>query len=158
MYVRFGRSSPKIASAKNTGVSPTRRKMFSSPPTENHAPRVSSAKPSDVTRAESDAPVVTSDTISQPGTDDESAHSAQQVRRRLATISGAIEIGRAPGVVQVTFRAPVELRRRLDARERFRSARSRHAVSAVLEQAPAAPRKGTRTALTQRLLARARHI
>ena len=25
-----------------------------------------------------------------------------------ATISGAIEIGRAPGVVQVTFRAPVE--------------------------------------------------
>jgi hypothetical protein len=25
-----------------------------------------------------------------------------------ATISGAIEIGRAPGVVQVTFRAPVD--------------------------------------------------
>jgi hypothetical protein len=25
-----------------------------------------------------------------------------------ATISGAIEIGRSPGVVQVTFRAPVE--------------------------------------------------
>jgi formamidase len=30
-----------------------------------------------------------------------------------ATITGAIEIGRHPGVVQVTFRAPVE---RLDAR------------------------------------------
>ena len=30
-----------------------------------------------------------------------------------ATISGAIEIGRHPGVVQVTFRAPLE---RLDAR------------------------------------------
>jgi formamidase len=29
-----------------------------------------------------------------------------EVRNR-ATISGAIEIGRAPGVVQVTFRAPV---------------------------------------------------
>ena len=32
--------------------------------------------------------------------------------RNRATITGAIEIGRAPGVVQVTFRAPVE---RLDA-------------------------------------------
>jgi formamidase len=30
-----------------------------------------------------------------------------------ATISGAIEIGRHPGVVQVTFRAPLD---RLDAR------------------------------------------
>ena len=30
-----------------------------------------------------------------------------EVRNR-ATITGAIEIGRAPGVVQVTFRAPVD--------------------------------------------------
>jgi formamidase len=29
-----------------------------------------------------------------------------EVRNR-ATISGAVEIGRAPGVVQITFRAPV---------------------------------------------------
>jgi flavin-binding protein dodecin len=37
--------------------------------------------------------------------------SVGEVRNR-ATIAGAIEIGRHPGVVQVTFRAPVE---RLDA-------------------------------------------
>ncbi|HUI49173.1 MAG TPA: acetamidase, partial [Acidimicrobiia bacterium] len=38
--------------------------------------------------------------------------SVPEVKNR-ATISGAIEIGRLPGVVQVTFRAPVE---RLEAR------------------------------------------
>ena len=38
--------------------------------------------------------------------------SVPEVRNR-ATITGAIEIGRHPGVVQVTFRAPVD---RLEAR------------------------------------------
>ena len=38
--------------------------------------------------------------------------SVPEVKNR-ATISGAIEIGRHPGVVQVTFRAPVD---RLEAR------------------------------------------
>jgi formamidase len=33
--------------------------------------------------------------------------SVLEVKNR-ATISGAIEIGRHPGVVQVTFRAPIE--------------------------------------------------
>ena len=38
--------------------------------------------------------------------------SVPEVRNR-ATITGAIEIGRHPGVIQVTFRAPVQ---RLEAR------------------------------------------
>ena len=46
-----------------------------------------------------------------------------EVRNR-ATIAGAIEIGRHPGVVQVTFRAPAE---RLEARGLLGYAREQYA-------------------------------
>jgi len=45
-----------------------------------------------------------------------------EVRNR-ATISGAIEIGRHPGVVQVTFRAPAD---RLEARGLLAYAREQY--------------------------------
>ena len=62
-----------------------------------------------------------------------------EVRNR-ATIAGAIEIGRHPGVVQVTFRAPAE---RLEARGLLGYAREQYAER--LARARAAPHTAKRT-------------